>query len=175
MACKAEKHASDLGRESTVVTPTHGMADDELAAMRAKVDALTQAAEASSLQTALAANVRERMERIDSIMQAATSSEVDEEVEAWRRKIEELSQPVTAVAVESPPHDTAVAASDHALEVVTAPPGAVEHTRHASAPASAPASAAASAAASAQEPARKDAAAMNEAVPTCMAPSCAVM
>ena len=139
---------------------------DELAAMRAKVDALTHAAEASSLQTALAATVRERMEKIDSIMQADTSTEVDEEVEAWRRKIEELSQPVTAVAVESPPQDTAVAASDHAPVAVTSPAAAVDPP--ASAPAGAPTSVPA-------ETPPTDAAAMNDTVPTCMAPSCAVM
>tara|TARA_B110001452_G_scaffold150035_1_gene124850 strand:- start:918 stop:1328 length:411 start_codon:yes stop_codon:yes gene_type:complete len=136
------------------------MADDELAAMRAKVAALTHAAEASSLQTALAATVRERMEKIDSIMQADTSTDVDEEVEAWRRKIEELSQPVTAVAY--PPQDTAVAASDHTPVAVTSPAAAVDPP--ASAPAGVPA-----------ETPPKDAASMNDTVPTCMAPSCAVM
>ena len=129
---------------------------DELAAMRAKAQALTHAAEASSLQTALAANVRERMERIDSIM-AMASPEVDEEVEAWRCKIDELSQPVTG---ESAPQDTTMAAPNTESEAVPAP-AALASAPPASAPREAP---------------PKDAPAGNtEAVPTCIGPSCSVM
>ena len=75
------------------------MADQHLAGMRAKLAAMTQAAEVSAMQTALATTVRERMEKIDSIMgEPRSTSAVDDEVEEWKRKIELLSKPVVSGA-----------------------------------------------------------------------------
>ena len=72
--------------------------DDRL---RAKMAALSEAAEVAEQQTSLAANVRQSMERIDAIMEKPATAEVDDEVEAWRRKIEALSQPVTDAGLDS--------------------------------------------------------------------------
>ena len=66
-----------------------------MASVRARLSGLAQAAEVSALQMALAATVRESMERIDSIQrEPATSTTEDSEVEEWRRRIEALSKPV---------------------------------------------------------------------------------
>ena len=79
--------------------------DDHLASVRARLSGLAQAAEVSALQVALAATVRERMERIDSIMgEPAASAAEDSEVEEWRRKIEALSKPVVVTRHDSPDH-----------------------------------------------------------------------
>ena len=83
--------------------------DDHLASVRARLSGLAQAAEVSALQVALAATVRERMERIDSIMgEPAASAAEDSEVEEWRRKIEALSKPVVVTRLESPDHQSLI-------------------------------------------------------------------
>ena len=79
--------------------------DDHLASVRARLSGLAQAAEVATLQVALAATVRERMERIESIMgEPAASAADDSEVEEWRRKIEALSKPVVVTRHDSPDH-----------------------------------------------------------------------
>ena len=81
--------------------------DEHLASVRARLSGLTQAAEVSALQVALAATVRERMERIDSIMgEPAASAAEDSEVEEWRRKIEALSKPVVVAPRDSSDHQS---------------------------------------------------------------------
>ena len=83
--------------------------DDHLASVRARLSGLAQAAEVSALQVALAATVRERMERIDSIMgEPAASAAEDSEVEEWRRKIEALSKPLAVTRLESPDHQSLI-------------------------------------------------------------------
>ena len=81
--------------------------DEHLASVRARLSGLTQAAEVSALQVALAATVRERMERVDSIMgEPAASAAQDSEVEEWRRKIEALSKPVVVALRDSSDHQS---------------------------------------------------------------------
>jgi len=99
--------------------------------MRERLSAMTQAAEVSAMQTALATTVRERMEKIDSMMGEPSALAVDDEVEEWKRKIEALSKPVTngssrAAASAEAPHVGGAGAS--LLNHRTAPP-ADERTR----------------------------------------------
>ena len=83
--------------------------DEHLASVRVRLSGLTQAAEVSALQVALAATVRERMERIDSIMgEPAASAAEDSEVEEWRRKIEALSKPVVVAPRDSSDHQSLI-------------------------------------------------------------------
>ena len=76
-------------------------ADDHLAMMREKMAAMAAAAEVSALQSRLAMNIKSSMERIDRIMEDDTHDSAvndegeDDEVAAWRRKIEELSKPAS--------------------------------------------------------------------------------
>lgn len=68
-------------------------ADAHLAAMREKMAAMAQMAEVSALQSRLAENIKSSMARIDKIMddEHPVESTEDDEVAAWRRKIEALS------------------------------------------------------------------------------------
>lgn len=78
------------------------MADAHLEAMRERMAALSQMASVAALQEQLAVNIKSSMARIDKIMDddsgpsTAAAVDDDDEVEAWRRKIEELSRPTSS-------------------------------------------------------------------------------
>ena len=75
------------------------MADAHLTAMREKMAAMAQMAEVASLQSQLAANVKNSMERIDRLMEEpSTSTAGDAEVELWKQRIAELSKTPVAVS-----------------------------------------------------------------------------
>lgn len=80
-------------------------ADSHLASVRERLQAMTAMAEVSAMQNALALNIKSSMERIEQIQKSvdedpaswsAVSLDEDDEVAAWRRKIEALSGPVTS-------------------------------------------------------------------------------
>ena len=76
-----------------------------LAAKRKEMAAMAQMAEVAQLQATLAANVQTRMEKIESLLVSSPSEdssaadakagEGDAEVEYWKRKVAELSAPLT--------------------------------------------------------------------------------
>ena len=75
-------------------------ADSHLAACRERMKAMSEMAEVSMLQTALASNIKNSMDRIERIMEQPSANlgpgQEDAEVAAWRRKIDELSRPTPA-------------------------------------------------------------------------------
>ena len=112
-------------------------ADSHLASVRERLQAMAAMAEVSAMQNALALNIKSSMERIEQIQKSvdedpaswsAVSLDEDDEVAAWRRKIEALSGPVTSgpassrltLADDSPvllPPATCIKASEPATEV----------------------------------------------------------
>jgi len=116
---------------ATSVTTTAIMeaGEDHLAAMRERMQAMAEMAELSNMQTRLAMNIKSSMERIDKIMEEDTTQAAEnDEVAAWRKKIEELSRPTVASscrpAVPIAIRDTAD--SGRALSETPPPPRAIK-------------------------------------------------
>jgi hypothetical protein len=92
-------------RQHTLSSPSSMDADSHLASVRERLQAMAAMAEVSAMQNALALNIKSSMERIEQIQKSvdedpaswsAVSLDEDDEVAAWRRKIEALSGPVTS-------------------------------------------------------------------------------